>query len=73
MDIIYKFTLLYVLKTVEIVQLGIYVSCIVWSLTAIDAPGGFLYEWWSVFWDVFISRTNDKHSEAAAAYIEVIL
>ncbi|PPD90972.1 hypothetical protein GOBAR_DD12090 [Gossypium barbadense] len=24
----------------------------------------------SVFWDIFISRTNDKHSEAAAAYIE---
>ncbi|XP_022761919.1 transcriptional corepressor LEUNIG_HOMOLOG-like isoform X2 [Durio zibethinus] len=38
---------------------------------AIDAPGGFLFEWWSVFWDIFISRTNDKHSEAAAAYIEV--
>ncbi|XP_012478515.1 transcriptional corepressor LEUNIG_HOMOLOG isoform X1 [Gossypium raimondii] len=37
---------------------------------AIDAPGGFLFEWWSVFWDIFISRTNDKHSEAAAAYIE---
>ncbi|RDX74291.1 Transcriptional corepressor LEUNIG-HOMOLOG, partial [Mucuna pruriens] len=37
---------------------------------AIDAPGGFLYEWWSVFWDIFISRTNEKHSESAAAYIE---
>ncbi|OMO49383.1 hypothetical protein CCACVL1_31044 [Corchorus capsularis] len=37
---------------------------------AIDAPGGFLCEWWSVFWDIFISRTNDKHSESAAAYIE---
>ncbi|KAH9728853.1 transcriptional corepressor LEUNIG-like [Citrus sinensis] len=37
---------------------------------AIDAPGGFLFEWWSVFWDIFISRTNDKHSENAAAYIE---
>lgn len=37
---------------------------------AIDAPGGFLFEWWSVFWDIFIARTNDKHSEAAAAYIE---
>ncbi|XP_061366985.1 transcriptional corepressor LEUNIG_HOMOLOG-like isoform X3 [Gastrolobium bilobum] len=37
---------------------------------AIDAPGGFLYEWWSVFWDIFISRTNEKHSEPAAAYIE---
>ncbi|XVF11663.1 hypothetical protein REPUB_Repub08aG0046500 [Reevesia pubescens] len=37
---------------------------------AIDAPDGFLFEWWSVFWDIFISRTNDKHSEAAAAYIK---
>ncbi|KAF8014808.1 hypothetical protein BT93_H0564 [Corymbia citriodora subsp. variegata] len=38
---------------------------------AIDAPGGFLFEWWSVFWDIFIARTNAKHSDAAAAYIEV--
>jgi hypothetical protein len=37
---------------------------------AIDAPGGFLFEWWSVFWDIFIARTNEKHSETAAAYIE---
>ncbi|CAI8612364.1 unnamed protein product [Vicia faba] len=37
---------------------------------AIDAPGGFLFEWWSVFWDIFISRTNEKHSEAAVSYIE---
>ncbi|KAL7583835.1 hypothetical protein Lser_V15G41929 [Lactuca serriola] len=37
---------------------------------AIDAPGGFLLEWWSVFWDIFIARTNEKHSEAAASYIE---
>ncbi|KAJ0053320.1 hypothetical protein Pint_01565 [Pistacia integerrima] len=40
---------------------------------AIDAPGGFLFEWWSVFWDIFIARTNEKHSENAAAYIEVTL
>ncbi|GJX36994.1 transcriptional corepressor LEUNIG [Tanacetum coccineum] len=39
---------------------------------AIDAPGGFLFEWWSVFWDIFIARTNEKHSEVAASYIEVI-
>ncbi|KAK9041027.1 hypothetical protein V6N11_016153 [Hibiscus sabdariffa] len=38
---------------------------------AIDAPGGFLFEWWSVFWDIFIARTNEKHSVAAAAYIEI--
>lgn len=41
--------------------------------TAIDAPGGFLFEWWSVFWDIFIARTNEKHSEVAASYIEVSL
>lgn len=40
-------------------------------VSAIDAPGGFLFEWWSVFWDIFIARTNDKHSEVAASYIEV--
>jgi hypothetical protein len=39
--------------------------------SAIDAPGGFLFEWWSVFWDIFIARTNEKHSEAAASYIGV--
>lgn len=39
--------------------------------SAIDAPGGFLLEWWSVFWDIFIARTNEKHSEAAASYNEV--
>jgi len=38
---------------------------------AIDAPGGFLFEWWSVFWDIFIARTNEKHSEVAVAYLEV--
>lgn len=43
------------------------------TFIAIDAPGGFLFEWWSVFWDIFIARTNEKHSEAAAAYIEVWL
>lgn len=37
---------------------------------AIDAPGGFLFEWWSVFWDIFIARTNEKHSDNAAAYLE---
>jgi hypothetical protein len=41
------------------------------GVAAIDAPGGFLFEWWSVFWDIFIARTNEKHSEVAASYIEV--
>lgn len=40
---------------------------------AIDAPGGFLLEWWSVFWDIFIARTNEKHSDVAASYIEVLV
>ncbi|KAK4755895.1 hypothetical protein SAY87_009652 [Trapa incisa] len=40
---------------------------------AIDAPGGFLFEWWSVFWDIFIARTNEKHSAVAASYIETQL
>ncbi|KAL8127632.1 hypothetical protein AgCh_014513 [Apium graveolens] len=42
------------------------------SLT-IDAPGGFLFEWWSVFWDSFVARTNEKHSEVAVSYIETRL
>jgi hypothetical protein len=42
-------------------------------MPAIDAPGGFLFEWWSVFWDIFIARTNEKHSDTAASYIEVKL
>ena len=25
---------------------------------------------WSVFLDIFIARTNEKHSEVAASYIE---
>ncbi|GKV20442.1 hypothetical protein SLEP1_g30566 [Rubroshorea leprosula] len=33
-------------------------------LGAIEVPGGFLFQWWSVFWDKFIARTNEKHSEA---------
>ncbi|KAK3263538.1 hypothetical protein CYMTET_27663 [Cymbomonas tetramitiformis] len=37
---------------------------------AINAPGGFLFEWWSIFWDIFIARSNEEHSEAANAYLE---
>jgi hypothetical protein len=38
----------------------------------IDAPEGFLYEWWSVFWDIFYARVNKTGSEAATAYVEVL-
>ncbi|XP_019439569.1 PREDICTED: transcriptional corepressor LEUNIG-like isoform X1 [Lupinus angustifolius] len=40
------------------------------EFVAIDAPNSFLFEWWSVFWDIFIGRTDQKHSEAAAFYIK---
>lgn len=33
---------------------------------AIDDPRGFLSEWWSLFWDVYIAKTNEKHSESTA-------
>ncbi|XP_010321144.2 transcriptional corepressor LEUNIG-like isoform X1 [Solanum lycopersicum] len=35
---------------------------------AIDAPGGFLLEWWSVFWDVFIARFKTPLSSTSASY-----
>ena len=44
----------------------------------IDAPSGFLFEWWSVFWDIYIARANQKlqdtaqkHQEAAVSYSKV--
>ncbi|KAK1392116.1 hypothetical protein POM88_011172 [Heracleum sosnowskyi] len=39
----------------------------------VDAPGGFLFEWWSGFWDSFFARTNEKHSEVVESYIETRL
>nr|VDC88825.1 unnamed protein product [Brassica oleracea] len=33
---------------------------------AIDTPGGYLSQWWSVFWAFFVASTNEKHSESAA-------
>ncbi|KAL5227758.1 hypothetical protein ABZP36_016023 [Zizania latifolia] len=41
-------------------------------LRTMYAPGGFLFEWWSIFWDIFIARTNEKHLDVAASYIEWI-
>lgn len=48
-----------------------YVASILLDYAVVDAPGGFLFEWWSVFWDIFIARTNVEHSKVAAPYIEV--
>ncbi|KAJ3086758.1 hypothetical protein HK102_012554 [Quaeritorhiza haematococci] len=35
----------------------------------IEAPQGFLYEWWSVFWDIFRARSG-KGSKEAIVYVE---
>ncbi|KAL6638596.1 hypothetical protein ACP70R_023707 [Stipagrostis hirtigluma subsp. patula] len=32
---------------------------------AIDAPGGFLFEWWSIFWDIFHSKTTSPPPSSA--------
>ncbi|KAJ3196850.1 hypothetical protein HK101_007464 [Irineochytrium annulatum] len=40
----------------------------------IDAPEGFLYEWWTVFWDIFSARANSQNggTQQATAYVEHI-
>ncbi|CAN6454498.1 unnamed protein product [Victoria cruziana] len=38
--------------------------------SVIDAPAGFLCEWWTVFWDMFLAKTNVKCSDAAASYLK---
>ena len=37
----------------------------------ITAPKGFLFEWWSVFWDIFRARGEKGGSPAAKAYYQV--
>lgn len=36
----------------------------------IDAPGGFLYEWWVIFWDIFAAKNNRSTNRDAIAYVE---
>ncbi|CAM8980677.1 unnamed protein product [Rhodiola kirilowii] len=36
----------------------------------IDAPDGFLYEWWCIFWEMHAARSNQKRSESMAAYLD---
>jgi hypothetical protein len=36
----------------------------------INAPEGFVLEWWSVFWDIFSARTKKPASENAKSYVE---
>ncbi|KAI9289804.1 hypothetical protein BC943DRAFT_82993 [Umbelopsis sp. AD052] len=35
-----------------------------------DAPGGFLYEWWVIFWEVFAAKNNRSTNRDAIAYVE---
>lgn len=37
----------------------------------IDAPEGFLYEWWTVFWDIFDANHSRTGTSQAAIYLEV--
>lgn len=39
------------------------------SSVPIDAPSGFLYEWWSIFWDIYSARSGKGGSGQASAYI----
>ncbi|ODV95330.1 hypothetical protein PACTADRAFT_68511, partial [Pachysolen tannophilus NRRL Y-2460] len=40
---------------------------------SMDAPQGFLYEWWQIFWDVFNARTHRGGSAAAQQYYNLHL
>ncbi|GAA5886992.1 hypothetical protein JCM5296_005217 [Sporobolomyces johnsonii] len=45
-----------------------------WRGPPIEAPQGLLYEWWSVFWDVFIARSqkSGQRNANADAYVEAM-
>lgn len=38
---------------------------------AMDAPQGFLFEWWLVFWDVFQAKNNRGSSQMAMQYYQL--
>ncbi|CUM65644.1 uncharacterized protein PRCAT00003292001 [Priceomyces carsonii] len=38
---------------------------------AMDAPQGFLYEWWQVFWDVFQAKNSQESSNQAFQYYQL--
>lgn len=37
----------------------------------IDARQGLLYEWWTVFWELFSARHNDDGARDAKVYVQV--
>ncbi|BGP15842.1 hypothetical protein JCM10213_005674 [Rhodosporidiobolus nylandii] len=45
-----------------------------WTGPPIEAPQGLLYEWWSVFWDVFIARSQKagQRNPNADVYVEAM-
>ncbi|KAM0787641.1 hypothetical protein ACM66B_003705 [Microbotryomycetes sp. NB124-2] len=45
-----------------------------WTGPPIEAPQGLLYEWWAVFWDVFVARSQRATNRNAHAdtYVEAI-
>lgn len=37
-----------------------------------DAPQGFLYEWWQIFWDLFNARTHKEGSAIAREFSKIL-
>ncbi|KAG7810371.1 hypothetical protein KL921_002866 [Ogataea angusta] len=42
------------------------------SFMTMDAPQGFLYEWWQIFWDVFNARTQRGGTTNATQYYHYV-
>lgn len=40
---------------------------------SMDAPQGFLFEWWQVFWDVLQARNEKNPSPVASQYYQMLL
>ncbi|RAL37254.1 hypothetical protein DM860_004176 [Cuscuta australis] len=40
---------------------------------AFDTPGGFLFEWWSIFWDIFIARYRCPASGSSSSPNEIVM
>jgi hypothetical protein len=41
------------------------------QISVLQAPGGFLAEWWAIFWDIFSATNRKASSPEARAYVEV--
>ncbi|EMR09904.1 hypothetical protein PNEG_01664 [Pneumocystis murina B123] len=47
---------------------GAYSGLLQPAVIPVDTPGGFLLEWWTVFWDIFNAKSGKGGSDAATAY-----